>query len=133
MRVVLDTNVLVSAVLFGGIPRDLLVSAIRGELAIVTSPVLLDELEGLLRRKFGFGVSAARATRAEFELLAQIVEPAEVPDICRDPDDNEVLAAATTGEAEAIVTGDEDLLALRSFGDVAILTPAEFERRLGSR
>ncbi len=132
MRVVLDTNVLVSAVLFGG-PRDLLVSAIRGELAIVTSPVLLDELEGLLRRKFGFGGSAARATRAEFELLAQIVEPTEVPDICRDPDDNEVLAAATTGEAEAIVTGDEDLLALRSFGDVAILTPAEFGRRLGPR
>lgn len=130
MRVVLDTNVVISAILFGGVPREILTAAIRGRIQVATSPVLLDELEGLLVEKFRFSREAARATRAELEAMADVVEPGEVPDVCRDPDDDEVLGAAAAGAAEAIVTGDRDLLELRAFEDVRILRPARYVRLL---
>ncbi len=130
MRALFDTNVLISAILFGGLPRRLLLRAIEGEIELVISPVLLDELEELLAEKFRFGPAAARAARAELEGLAEVVEPIEVPRVCRDPDDDEVLAAAVIGEAAFIVTGDEDLLVLKTHGEIRILTPAEFHRTL---
>lgn len=126
MRVLLDTNVLVSAILFGGVPRSLLERGIRGELEVVTSPTLMDELEELLDRKFGFPAEAARQVRAELELLAEVVRPRVVPRVLRDPDDDEVLAAALTGDADVIVTGDTDLLELGSHRGVQILTPRDF-------
>lgn len=132
MRVVLDTNVLISAILFGGTPRELLRSAIQGRFHAVTTQRLLDELERLLREKFDFSDAAAAATRDQFEVLAEVVEPLEIPKVCRDPDDDEVLAAALAGSAVAIVTGDRDLLDLGSYRDIEIVTPAVFERHLES-
>jgi len=130
MRALLDTNVLISAIVFGGLPRRLLLMAIVGEIQLVTSPVLLDELEELLVEKFGFSPAGARATRAELESLAEVVAPIDVPVVCRDRDDDEVLAAAVAGGAEFIVTGDEDLLVLELHGEVRIVSPAEFKRVL---
>ena len=130
MRTLLDTNVIISAILFGGVPREILVAAIRGRIQIITSPVLLDELEDLLEEKFRFSAEAARATRAEIEALADVVEPGDLPDVCRDPDDNEVLGAAATGAAEVIVTGDRDLLELSTFEDIRILRLAQYARLL---
>lgn len=133
MRVLLDTNVLVSAILFGGVPRELLRHAIRGRFVPVTSSRLLDELEDLLERKFEFSPAAAAETRGEFEALADVVRPKEVPRVCRDPDDDEVLAAAVAGRAAAVVTGDRDLLDLGTYGDIEIVTPAVLATRLGHR
>jgi len=130
VRTLLDTNVIISAILFGGVPREILVAATRGRIQIVTSPVLLDELEDLLVEKFRFSADAARATRTEIEALADVVEPGDLPDVCRDPDDNEVLGAAATGAAEVIVTGDRDLLELSSFEDIRLLRPAQYARLL---
>ena len=129
MRVVLDTNVLVSAVLFGGTSRILLIQATRGEVDLVTSPALLDELEDVLVEKFEFSREAARATRSEVESLADIVEAVNVPRICRDPDDDQVLATAVLGIVDAIVTGDEDLLVLKSHEGIDIVTPGDLSRR----
>jgi len=131
MRVVLDTNVLLAAVLFRGLPRSLLESALRGEIDLVTSPTLLMELEELLHRKFHFPSELAHATRTEMESLADVVTPTEVPRVARDPDDDEVLAAAVVGAAEAIVTGDRDLLSLGTYEGMRILTPAEFAELTG--
>ena len=126
MRILLDTNVLVSALLFGGLPRVLLRTAVRGALTFVTSPALLDELEDVLVGKFGFGRVVSRLTRAEIEALADLVEPDELHRVSRDPDDDEVLAAAVAGRADVIVTGDRDLLALGVHQGIRILTPREF-------
>lgn len=130
MRVVLDTNVLLSAILFGGVPRRLLQVVMDGRLRLVTSRHLLDEFEEILEEKFGFSKAAAVETRSELEILAEVVEPVDVPKVCRDPDDDQVLAAAQAGAAEVIVTGDRDLLILEWHGDIEILTPAAMAVRL---
>ncbi len=126
MRILLDTNVLVSALLFGGLPRVLLRTVLRGDLTFVTSPALLDELEDVVVGKFGFGRAIARLTRAELEALADLAEPGKLPRVSRDPDDDEALAAAVAGRVDAIVTGDRDLLALGAHQGIRILTPCEF-------
>lgn len=127
MRVLLDTNVLISGILFRGLPRSLLERAMRGELDLVTSLALLDELERVLVDRFHIPRELARLARGELESLAEVLAPDEVPSVSRDPDDDQVLAAAVTGGAEAIVTGDRDLLVLRAHRGIAILTPAELD------
>lgn len=126
MRVLLDTNVLVSALLFGGLPRRLLDSAIRGDLDLVSSVGLLDELEDVLQESFEFERGAARMTRTELEAITGLVTPAALPPTSRDPDDDLVLATAIAAHADAIVTADKDLLVLGSIAATPILTPRQF-------
>lgn len=126
MRVLLDTNVLISAILFSGVPRRLLEKALQGKIELVTSPALMAELEEVLTEKFDFPAVTASGVRQEMQLMAVVEEPVEIPDVARDPDDNEVLAAARRGQAEFMVTGDEDLLALGSYEGISILRPREF-------
>ena len=132
MRVVLDTNVLVSAVLFGGLPQALLRRALRGEFEVVTSARLMTELEDVLGR-FGLAPEVAQAARNEYEFVALVVRPRRVPLVVRDPDDNEVLAAAVLSKADLVVTGDRDLLALGSHEGRSILTPRQFHEALEKR
>lgn len=98
---------------------------------MVTSPHLLEELEELLERKFGFSRAAAVETRAELESIGVLVNPMEIQKVCRDPDDDHVLAAAVAGDVVWLVTGDKDLLALERYQAVEIVTPEVFARRLG--
>jgi putative PIN family toxin of toxin-antitoxin system len=126
VRVLLDTNVLVSAVLFGGLSRQLLQRALRGEFEVVTSPRLMAEFEEILVR-FELPPEVAAAARSEYEQLALLVRPRRVPRVTRDPHDNEVLAAAISGEAVFIVTGERDLLVLGEYEGRRILTPRQFD------
>jgi putative PIN family toxin of toxin-antitoxin system len=91
VRAVLDTYVVVSALLFGGVPQGSIAAAVRGQVELIESPFLLGELERVLVCKFGFDPSIVRAVLSELERLADVVFPSEVPDVCRDPADNEVL------------------------------------------
>lgn len=129
MRVLLDTNVLVSAVLFGGLPRRLLDAALQGRFVLVTGVELLDEFEDVLLDRFGFDRSAARLVRAEMDTIAELAQPRDLPPVSRDPDDDLVLATADAGAAEVIVTGDKDLLVLEAHRGVPILTPRQFTER----
>lgn len=129
MRILLDTNVIISAVMFRGLPRRLLDAALKGEIRLVSSFALLHELEEVLMERFGFSARIASAVRAEVESVADVVDPVDIPKVCRDPDDDQVLAAAVDAGAEAIVSGDKDLLALAEHAGIPILTPAQFERR----
>lgn len=126
MRVVFDTNVLISALVFGGLPRALLIRVLRGEVTLVTSSVLLNELEEVLVVRFAHDASLARTVRAEIELLAEVVEAPELARVARDRDDDAVLAAAIAGKASAIVTGDRDLLVLVEHEGIRIVTPRDF-------
>lgn len=126
MRVVFDTNVLVSATVFGGAPRLALVAAIEGRVQLVTSRTLLDEYERVLRDKFAFAPAAARGARGELEALSELVEPEPIPPTSRDADDDLFLAAAWVGGCDAIVSGDDDLLVLESYEGIPIVTARGF-------
>lgn len=125
MRVVCDTNVLVAALVADGLCRDI----VKRRLPLVdlfTSAALLKELETTLRVKF-------RADPDDLPLLAayreraSLVRPARLARaVCRDPDDDVVLATARTAKADCILTGDRDLLVLERFEGTAILTPRAF-------
>jgi putative PIN family toxin of toxin-antitoxin system len=127
VRVVLDTNVLVSALHFGGRPRRLLDDVLRGDHTLIIGPAILGELDAVLVETCGWASDRAAAVRTELEAIADLVTPVEVPRVCRDPDDDQILAIAITGSADALVTGDADLLALGAHGGVNMTSVADFE------
>jgi uncharacterized protein len=127
VRVVLDTNVLVSALHFGGRPRRLFDDALRGDHTLIIAPAILGELEAVLVETCGWASDRAAAVRTELEVIAEVVTPGEVPRVCRDPDDDQILAISSSGAADALVTGDADLLAVGMHDGVSIISVAGFE------
>ncbi len=127
-RVVLDTNVLISAVLFGGKPRDLFRLIIQGRIDAFTSPALDREFRDVLSRpKFKLTVEECFFIYKEIETVMMIVFPKTTVAVVRsDPDDNSVLECALEAHANYIVTGDPHLLDLAEFKDIKIVTPAVF-------
>ena len=137
MRVVLDTNLLVSGVIFRGLPRQLLEAARSGQFELCTSEVLLAELLDVLARpKFAQPLAQAGQTPQgivdELRRLAIMVTPAHVRRVVpTDPDDDHVLAAALYGGADLIVSGDRhDLLPLANYEGMAIITARQACERL---
>lgn len=139
MRVVCDTNVLVSGILFSGHPRRILTMASRGEVANFTSPALLREAEEvLLRPKFGLQADQVTGIIALFRDSFEIVHPSlRIRAVAADPADNMVLETAAAARAEAIVSGDRHLLDLSEWEGVPVVSPADFvkerERRSDRR
>jgi putative PIN family toxin of toxin-antitoxin system len=126
-RVVLDTNVYISALMFDGLPGSLLDLAVLRAFTLIISPALLDELDEKLRAKFGLSPEDADFLRARLQNVAQVVEPRETLSvIAEDPDDNRVLECAVKGEAEVIVSGDRHLLKLATYQGIAIVTMRQF-------
>ena len=131
MRLVLDTNVLIAAIAADGLCRDLVQRRVRNH-ELCTSELLLKELGATLRRKFGLNPTDVPLL-AEYRLRAALVRPVALPaPVCRDPDDDLVLATAIAAHAHIIVTGDADLLVLRSHGGIPILSPRQFVEQLDS-
>ena len=131
MRIVADTNVLVSALIFpGGPPEAVYRLVLEDRIELVTSRPLLAELGRVLAEKFGWENERAEEAVAQLVRLAAIVDPREtIADIEADPADNRVLEAAAEGEADAIVSGDRHLLALKSWRGIAVESPATFLER----
>ena len=134
LRIVLDSNVPISAVVFGGKPREILNLVIRGELTLIVSPAILDEGEAVLGGvKFRFSGEAARGVIKEIEALAEIVDPATVVSaVPEDPDDDRVIACALDGRAEYLITGDHHLLKIGVYSALSILNPDDFLTTLGT-
>lgn len=126
MRVLLDTNVLIAAFVARGVCADLLEYCVIQH-RLVTSRSILDEFEEKLVSKFG--ASRAEARQAQ-DLLAEQMElvktgPLDEP-VCRDPDDDVVLATAWAGQCGCLVTGDKDLPEIKIFHGIPILSPRGF-------
>jgi putative PIN family toxin of toxin-antitoxin system len=136
MRIVADTTTVVSGLLWRGAPRQLIDAARQQIIELCTGPVLLSELAAVIgRAKFArrlreAGVSA-EALIQDYVRLAEIVPvPALAHPVCRDPDDDHVLACAVASSAEAIVSGDDDLLSLGQYRNIPILTVAQILERI---
>lgn len=136
MRAIIDTNVLLSGLLWHGTPHTLLDRVRDGTLTLVSSPVLLAELAEVLEQpKFDVILARSNTPRerllAEIQALAEVIAPEPLPQpVCRDPDDDHVLALALTAQVDLIVSGDKDLLELNTFQNIPILVPAEALRRI---
>lgn len=131
MRIVLDTNVVVAGIVAEGLCREIVETLLPEHRPILSSP-LWGELVEKLKEKFGLDADALPVLTL-YRRHATWVEasPLEEP-VCRDPDDDWVLATAVTGEAEVIVTGDDDLLSLEEHAGIVILTPRAFIGKLSS-
>ncbi len=133
MRIVFDTNVLVSAIGWDGPPRRILLAAASGRHHLITTPDLLDELVRVLRYRRLQPVATHPLLPVVLAWLhrpAHVVLPTtRVNAIQEDPADNMVLEAALAGAADVIVSGDRHLLALCEFQGVRILTARQFEAR----
>ena len=126
MNLLLDTNVLVAALIARGGCSDLLEHCVRNHVVISSRP-LLDELRDVLTRKFHQRAADVRSTIRLFAETFTLVTPdALEPPACRDRDDDVVLATALAGECAAIVSGDQDLLILDSFRGIRVLAPSAF-------
>jgi putative PIN family toxin of toxin-antitoxin system len=131
VRIVADTNTVLSGLLWQGPPRQIIDQARAGAVTLHTSLVLLAELAEVIgrgkftRRILRANISAARLVE-DYRRLAVLVEPQPLPaPVSRDPDDDHVLACALAAEAALVVSGDDDLLSLGTFRDSRILTARE--------
>ena len=130
MRVVLDTNVLISALLFDGVPERIFLAGLRGEIQLLTSVSLLEELGRVLKGKFKIDANSVAHTIELVKSVAEVVEVKLRIRVILHPDgDNRVLECATDGKADLIVTGDaEHILPLAKYKGTRILLLAEFVR-----
>jgi putative PIN family toxin of toxin-antitoxin system len=127
MRVVMDTNVIVSALVFGGVPRQVLELAADGAYSFYFSPSIRSETERILKEKFGWHRDEIGLRLGVFWGWGIEVDP-KVPlvVIAEDPDDDRILECALEARARVIVSGDHHLLRLGSFRSVRIQSPREF-------
>jgi len=138
VRLVVDTNTVVSGSLWPGPPARLISAALGGQARMFCSlPMLLELQETLQRPKFSARLAGRGQTAESLTELFRAVchettpAPIAIPDGLRDPDDLHVLACAVAAGADAIVTGDQDLLALKSFHGIPIIQVREALEKLG--
>lgn len=127
MRIVLDTNVVASAVFFGGRPAELLRMVVRHELAAVATHEIIDEYQATisyLLEKYN-GRHLQLSIVPIFSAL-EIIPVTRRIKICRDPDDDKFISCAADGHCCYIVSGDKDLLALGQYADIKIMTVTSF-------
>ncbi len=136
MRAVIDTNVLLSALLWSGAPHAVLEHARNGTINLISSPALLAELARVMERpKFDVIFLRTNTSRphtlAEVRQLVEVIDPPPLPQpVCRDKDDDVVLALALAAQADMIISGDDDLLSLNPFHGIPILPPAQALQKL---
>lgn len=131
MKAVLDANVWISALVFGGKPRQIFERALHQGYTVIISEEMIAETRRNLERKFPDFVAEYDALLAAFAFRLQKVTLGKYNvRICRDPDDNKVLETALTGQAMIIISGDNDLLVLEKFEVISIVSPSEFLKDL---
>jgi putative PIN family toxin of toxin-antitoxin system len=127
-KVVLDTNVLVSTLHFGGRPREVLDLARHGHIELVISSFILEETEKVLRENFRWEERILRLTLSRLKAIATMAEASHRITVIKEKDaDNRILECAVAGGADFLVSGDnKHLLPLREFQGIRILRPADF-------
>ncbi len=131
-KIVLDTNVMISAFGWQGAPHEIFKRCIIGHLNLFLSPPLLSEIKSVLAYpKFNFNPDETDEFFSIVIETAEIVEPeVTINLIPQDPSDNRVLECAVAADCEAIITGDKHLLKIKAFGDIKILSPDNFLKLL---
>ena len=131
MRIVIDSNVWISALLFGGNPRKVFQAVVQNCHIIVVSDELIAETRRVVAQKFPDFVDDLEALLVA---LAPRINYARIGhldiQVCRDPDDDKIIATAVAGQASSLVSGDKDLLVLKKYQKVNMVTPAQAVQKL---
>lgn len=132
MRAVLDTNVVMSAFFFGGTPLKIVRSAFSRKIALVASKAVLSEYREVAERLHEqFPSVNYRRPLSILESKLTMVLPAALGEaVCRDPDDDDIIACALGGKAKVICSGDGDLLALNGFRGLEVMKPSVFCQKM---
>lgn len=126
MKVLFDTNVWLAAFLTHGSCHELLEHCLENHQLLI-SEFILGEIRRNLRKKLKFSESKIKDILTFIRSNAEMVQESPLPkSICRDPDDDQVLAAAAGGMADCLVSGDKDLLVLKNYQEIPILNPKQF-------
>lgn len=128
IKVVLDTNVIVSALHFGGNPDKILNLANERLIELLISPFILDEVAGVLRKQFKWGEVRIEDALVAIKETATLVHTTNKLSIIKEKDsDNRILECAVSGGADFIVSGDtKHILPIKEYQGIRILTPVEF-------
>ena len=130
MKIVIDTNILISAVFFGGVPRKVIDLVIDEKISACMNEEILSEYEDTA---FRMNAKCNRHINQEifdrFLNAVEVVGTETVVDICRDPDDNKFIACAVDAKAIYIVSGDKDLLTVGNYDEIEIVTATDFYER----
>lgn len=124
-RVVLDSNIIVSAIIFGGKPRIILQKVYDREIYGVISEAIINELNEALVKYFKIPSGKLRKINTRIKSRFEVVIPKFTIKISRDLADDKIVEAAVEGKCEYIITGDKDLLSLKNYKVVKIVTAAE--------
>ena len=132
MRAVLDTSVVIRAIFFGGMPLKIVRAAFAKKVELVASRAVLREYREVAERlHVQFPSVNYRRPLSILESKLTIVRPVALGEtVCRDPDDDAIIACALGGKAKVICSGDDDLLALNGFRGLEIMQPSDFCQRL---
>jgi len=127
MRIVVDTNVIVSALVFGGLPRRIFELVEGGYCELFYAAEIQEETRRVLRDKFGWDEDRLdRYLRTLWSLGKRVVLRHRVNAVREDPDDNRILECALAADADVIVSGDRHLLKIGAYEGITILTPRDF-------
>ena len=127
LKIVIDTNVLISGVFFGGFPRRVLLAAVEGKVKACGSAEILNEYQEIIRE-----ISQRKQGNIDVGIIAplisvmEVIEPVSQIAVCRDPEDDKFINCARDADAAYIVSGDKDLLIIKRFEDIFIITAREF-------
>jgi uncharacterized protein len=139
VRAVIDTNVLLSGLLWRGAPHALIQQVRTSALTLISSPALLAELGDVIRRpKFQIILSRSHTdlerVLSGLRHLVEIFDPPALPvPVSRDPDDDAVLALAVASRADLIISGDADLLILGNYAGISIIDAAAAVARISGQ
>ena len=128
MRIVLDTNVLISALMFGGNPRIIVEKVICGDVDLYLSEAILTDFSEVLKRpKFGIPLLIVNQIITEVSVIIELVRPLRrINKIKVDTTDNRVLECAVEAKAEYIISGDNHLLELKEYKSIKNVSPQQF-------
>jgi putative PIN family toxin of toxin-antitoxin system len=127
VRVVFDSNIYISAFVFPGSQADqAFFRVLEGTDTLVLSKAILDEVLGILAKKFSRDPEALSQTAVLMAEMGEFVKPARMVDVFKDDPDNRVLECAEAGKAECIVTGDKAMLQLKQYGSIRLVSLKEY-------
>ena len=127
MKIVVDTNVVISGTFFGGAPRRVVEAIGKKEIKAYAMPEIIEEyeeiVEEMINRKQG---NLRKDVLSLFTAKLNLIEAKTKVEVCRDPDDDKFISCALDAKALYIVSGDKDLLVIGQYEDVQIITAADF-------